>query len=863
MGTSNQHKVEWVIKVGAEGGAEISALQRDLKTLGQIDSFTKLKRQTDEAEKAWKGATDRVAELARAMKTAEAPTKAMATELDRARAQAGRLKDEFIRQRNALNDQRSALRDVGVNTANLAKAQGELRKRIQEQKTATDQATRADKERSRAQQSTALAIREHASSTQSATRNQKALNAELNQQARLSGGVVAGVKSIIGAYLGFQTVQTILSSMYRVILDASTANFALQASTTAANREFTNTASVAQWKQAIRGLSAELKIYSENELTNAAAKTQDMTKRLGLSYAQMVDVLRRSGEMAAGRGVSFEQSIEDVTGALRGETEAAEKLSLTLGDDMIRAWHEAHNVHGVAFKDLTELEKVQIRLNLFLEQTEASLGRATESTGVLAGAWKELTAVYSDSTSNDPLVRMVTNASTAIMNFFAQEERVWQTFWKGIDLSKDKVLDFTAFIGADAATRAKMVQDAEAQKTAAQDKTLSAEQKRIDTIKEMEGELSRLRVEKWDEWLAKTESSLEAALKKEEEYTAQLKALAKQRLDEQKTTDELVRDVMRTSMSESQLYFDKLAEARETMSAASKAKAEGDSKQAMAYFDEARRQFSLLSGEVKEGESVVVTAAQASSTAINGIKEAGQGIQEVLASLQDDKQIDLSEAQKEVSDLRDRIQEIKDAHEKIAELETKLKAKDLATPVLEKIQREIAQIKDKTVTITTIHRTVYARAGGGPVPGFAFGGRLPGFSLKDNMLGMIRGQQPIALAGGEFVTNALSSRVIYKDAPWLLPALNQVRSTIDLQAVLEKIKGLADGGRVPRARVDLGGITGNLRGLAGGGRVAESYRFTFATAGKEASITTSSKAEAYSLTALAKELSRLKMVRGE
>lgn len=93
---NKQHKVEWTLKVGTEGGAEITALQRDLNTLGQIDSFSKLKKQSAEAEKAWKTATDKVAELARAMKTAEQPTKAMSIALDRARSQAGRLKDEFI-----------------------------------------------------------------------------------------------------------------------------------------------------------------------------------------------------------------------------------------------------------------------------------------------------------------------------------------------------------------------------------------------------------------------------------------------------------------------------------------------------------------------------------------------------------------------------------------------------------------------------------------------------------------------------------------------------------------------------------------------------------------------------------------------
>lgn len=184
---------------------------------------------------------------------------------------------------------------------------------------------------------------------------------------------------------------------------------------------------------------------------------------------------------------------------------------------------------------------------------------------------------------------------------------------------------------------------------------------------------------------------------------------------------------MRTTMTAGELYYDKLAEARDTLSQAAKAKAEGDSKQATELYNEARRQFSQLSREVKDGETTIVSAAEASSTAISGIKEAGQGIQEVLAFMQDGKQVDLAKAQGEVADLRDRIQEIKDAHDKIKELETELTAKDLATPVLEKIQRELDKIQDKTVTIKVNYDVGPKPKGlaiGGIVPGYAFGGRL-------------------------------------------------------------------------------------------------------------------------------------------
>ena len=185
------------------------------------------------------------------------------------------------------------------------------------------------------------------------------------------------------------------------------------------------------------------------------------------------------------------------------------------------------------------------------------------------------------------------------------------------------------------------------------------------------------------------------------------------------------------------------------------------------------------------------------------------------------------------------LQSIKDMQDAVSKLEMDLTANDNATPVLERIQSEMAQIKDKTVTVTVRYRKVGGDglANGGPVPGFAFGGRLPGYSLRDNLLGMIRGSMPIGLAGGEFVTNAYSTRLISRIMPGLMESLNRVKSAGDLSKIL------------------------GIPGRAAGGPVG-AYRFTFATAGQEATISTNNRDEADGLLALARALNKQKLVRG-
>lgn len=215
-------------------------------------------------------------------------------------------------------------------------------------------------------------------------RGQKAVTAfqaALKKGDRVVSSATAGVKNLIGAYLGWQGASRALD----VIRRADEAMFSMQSSIKAASREFENTGSIDEWEGAVGRLSDELKIYSESALRGAISRTVDMTKRLGLSSDQMEEVIRRSADLGAGK-TDLSGAIERVTAALRGEAEASEYLGLTLNENYVKAWYEAHKQTEQAWKDLDDLQKAQVRYQILLEQSAGFQGRAAESVKTFGGA---------------------------------------------------------------------------------------------------------------------------------------------------------------------------------------------------------------------------------------------------------------------------------------------------------------------------------------------------------------------------------------------------------------------------------------------------------------------------------------------
>ena len=208
-----------------------------------------------------------------------------------------------------------------------------------------------------------------------------AFNRAAGDSARVFSSLNTAIGGMIGAFAGFAGMRTAIGIMQ----EASAAGYNMEASLAAANREFGNIGGVDQWNEAIGRLSGELAIYSDTALKGAVSRTVDMTKRLGLSAEQMETVISLTGDLSAGK-TDLEGGIERVTAALRGEAEASEYLGLTLNENYVKSWYEASGAMQGAWKDLTDLEKAQVRYNVFLEQAQPMQGRAAASVTTLGGA---------------------------------------------------------------------------------------------------------------------------------------------------------------------------------------------------------------------------------------------------------------------------------------------------------------------------------------------------------------------------------------------------------------------------------------------------------------------------------------------
>lgn len=97
--------------------------------LGNIQGFAQLKRQTAETGAALNEARQRVADLARLVKSGSGGAE-LAAQFEQARVQAGRLKEQLAGQESRLQGLRSQLQSAGIATGNLAAAQATARRAL-------------------------------------------------------------------------------------------------------------------------------------------------------------------------------------------------------------------------------------------------------------------------------------------------------------------------------------------------------------------------------------------------------------------------------------------------------------------------------------------------------------------------------------------------------------------------------------------------------------------------------------------------------------------------------------------------------------------------------------------------------------
>jgi hypothetical protein len=237
-----------------------------------------------------------------------------------------------------------------------------------------------------------------------------AFNKETGNGHKAVSALSGAVKTMLAGFIGFNAIQKAVNIMQ----EADKAAWGMGDAIADANKEFNNIGSVESWQKTVAELSRELKIYSGTELKNAASRTIELTKRMGLSETQMKEVIRRTSDLSNGN-LDLEQTIEAVSHGLNGQNRAVQNLGLNMSDDYVQAQYEANKANKTAWKDLSDLEKIQQRYLIFLQQTEAALGSTADSTSTFAGAMKEVKAQIYDAVANSNDLKDAMNNVAAVI----------------------------------------------------------------------------------------------------------------------------------------------------------------------------------------------------------------------------------------------------------------------------------------------------------------------------------------------------------------------------------------------------------------------------------------------------------------
>lgn len=431
-------KIEWEIalndtgvKRGVKGvDAELASMQKSFEALNKIKAFTKGAEDLKKLEKKLEAARVKAAQLA---KEAETGGKRQQNAYAKAAAQVDKLTVSVRTQTGQLAKQSGELKKVGVSTRDITNEQIKAEKALQsttaELKAAnkiqefyaktgvrsyrqvSQEIEAVNRDLKDLQKYGKLGPEELARASSAAEKKVQSLKRELagvdDAQRKIKGDGIRrlndGIVAAAGAWLTWEAA----SKGYQTLVDGETAVFNLSTSLRAANREFGNIGSVESWESTIDRLSDKLKIYSDTALTGAAAKTIDMTKRLGLSSAQMENLIYLTGEASAGK-FDLTDAIERTTAAMRGEAESSEALGFTLNEDYVKAWYAARGELQGAWKDLSDLEKAQVRYNVFVEQASPLIGKAGESVNTFSGALNQAKAEISDAiTGSDKFAKSV------------------------------------------------------------------------------------------------------------------------------------------------------------------------------------------------------------------------------------------------------------------------------------------------------------------------------------------------------------------------------------------------------------------------------------------------------------------------
>lgn len=232
--------------------------------------------------------------------------------------------------------------------------------------------------------------------------------------------------------------------------------------------------------------------------------------------------------------------------------------------------------------------------------------------------------------------------------------------------------------------------------------------------------------------------ALSAMKAKYQEYAAEVKRLQDDISGRERSLYEQLRDMARSGMSDVNAWEDLKKQAEEYEKTAKAAADSGDFNTAITYADKAKDLYAQLNTEVKEGDTVLVSQAEALKTAMAGVESAGKISIDALKAQQEAAH-EAMNALTEESGFQN-LREGMDAAEKqwLDNWET-MRAEAISD--INAVEDRLSKIKDKNVTVWVNEKV--RKAMGGMVQRLARGGKLSGYGGGDRISAL--------LEAGEFV----------------------------------------------------------------------------------------------------------------
>lgn len=295
------------------------------------------------------------------------------------------------------------------------------------------------------------------------------------------------------------------------------------------------------------------------------------------------------------------------------------------------------------------------------------------------------------------------------------------------------------------------------------------EQKRLDQEK------LKVRIQTTEQALQKHKQALDQALQAEKTHLDKIKELRQKLADARSGTEDRLREIARRGMSEEQQQADIAAQAKEKQARAAQLAEQAMRAAAQGRSQDAERLAAAAQKEAESSQSLAERLKdnrQAYDLVAEGGKIIERAIQAEITAHERAAAASRAKAQAEaqaVAQTQALLQQLQQTLEALIREDKRVAIRaDIADAqnAIARIQQEMDALKDKTITVTVVQRTVEAHQQGGLVGlrQLAMGGMLPGYGGGDRI--------PALLEAGEFV---LKKEAVRKYGVALLSLLNRLR----------------------------------------------------------------------------------------